>query len=168
MASSWLDGWMASPTQWTWVWVNYRNWWWTGKPGMLQSIASQRVRHDWVTELNWTEHHYCLWSTGITDSMDMSLSKLRESLAGQGRLVCCSSQGHKESETTDWLNNGVQPLWDCNTRPVQWCHWQSCTPFIGETEDLQLTCIAGGSCKLNQCVKQLGNHAHHTNQPFYS
>ena len=48
------DGWMASPTQWTWVWVNSGSWWWTGKPGALQFIGSQRVRHDWVTELNWT------------------------------------------------------------------------------------------------------------------
>ena len=49
------DGWMASPTQWTWVWVNSRSWWWTGRPGMLQFVESQRVRHNWVTELNWTE-----------------------------------------------------------------------------------------------------------------
>ena len=47
------DGWMTSPTQWTWVWASSRSWWWTGKPGMLQSVGSQRVRHDWVTELNW-------------------------------------------------------------------------------------------------------------------
>ena len=43
------DGWMASPTQWTWVWARLRRW--TGKPGMLQSMRSQRVRHDWATEL---------------------------------------------------------------------------------------------------------------------
>ena len=48
------DGWMASPTQWTWVWVNSRSWWWTGRPGMLQFMGSQRVRQDWVTALNWT------------------------------------------------------------------------------------------------------------------
>ena len=48
-------GWMASPTQWTWVWVNSRSWWYTGKPGVLQSMGSQRVGHNWVTELNWTE-----------------------------------------------------------------------------------------------------------------
>ena len=48
------DGWMASPTQWTWVWVNSGSWWWTGRPGVLQSMRSQRVRHNWVTELNWT------------------------------------------------------------------------------------------------------------------
>ena len=45
------DGWMASPTQWTWVWVSSGSWWWTGKPGMLQSMGLQRVRHDWVIEL---------------------------------------------------------------------------------------------------------------------
>ena len=45
---------MASLIQWTWVWVNSGSWWWTGKPGVLQFMGSQRVRHDWVTELNWT------------------------------------------------------------------------------------------------------------------
>ena len=48
------DGWMASPTRWTWVWVNSRSWWWTGRPGVLQFMGSQRVGHDWATELNWT------------------------------------------------------------------------------------------------------------------
>ena len=44
------DGWMASLTQWTWVWVSSGSWWWTGRPGMLQSMGSQRVRHDWATK----------------------------------------------------------------------------------------------------------------------
>ena len=48
------DGWMASPTQWTWVWVNSRSWWWTGRPGMLQFMGSQRVGHDRATELKIT------------------------------------------------------------------------------------------------------------------
>ena len=56
------DDWMASPTQWTWVWVSSRSWWWTGKPGVLQSMGSQRVGHDWATELNWTEMFYWRWS----------------------------------------------------------------------------------------------------------
>ena len=47
------DGWMASPTQWTWVWIDSRSWWWTGRPGVLQFMGLQRVGHDWVTELNW-------------------------------------------------------------------------------------------------------------------
>ena len=47
------DDWMASLTQSMWVWVNSGSWWWTGRPGMLRFMGSQRVGHDWVTELNW-------------------------------------------------------------------------------------------------------------------
>ena len=61
---------MASPTWWTWVWASSRSWWWTAKPGMLQSIGLQRVRHDWETELNWlrcvyvyVHTHICIWIT---------------------------------------------------------------------------------------------------------
>jgi len=46
------DGWMASLTGWTWVWVNSGRWWWTGRPAVLQFMGSQRVGHDWATELN--------------------------------------------------------------------------------------------------------------------
>ena len=49
------DGWMASPIWWTWVWVNFGSWWWTGRPGVLWFMGSQRVGHDWATELNWTD-----------------------------------------------------------------------------------------------------------------
>ena len=47
------DGWMASPTQWTWVWVSSGSWWWAGRPGVLQSMELQRVGYDWVTALDW-------------------------------------------------------------------------------------------------------------------
>ena len=47
------DGWMASLTRWTWVWMNSGSWWWTGRPGVLQFMGSQTVRHNWVTEWNW-------------------------------------------------------------------------------------------------------------------
>ena len=49
------DDWMASPTEWTWVWVNSGSWWWTGRPSVLRFMGSQRVRHDWMTEVNWTD-----------------------------------------------------------------------------------------------------------------
>ena len=49
------DGWMALPTWWIWVWTSSGSWWWTGKPGMLQSMELQRIGHNWVIELNWTE-----------------------------------------------------------------------------------------------------------------
>ena len=63
------DGWMASPTQWTWVWVDSRGWWWTGRPGVLRFMGSQRVWHDWETELNGTDSIYCwkiLCVSGLT------------------------------------------------------------------------------------------------------
>ena len=51
------DGWMASLTQWTWVWASSGSWWWTGRPGVLQSMGSQRVGHDWTTDLtDWLIH----------------------------------------------------------------------------------------------------------------
>ena len=68
------DGWMASPTLWTWVWVNSGSWWWTGRPGVLRFMGSQRVRHDWATELNWT---------------DSALSKLWETV--KDREACCAA-----------------------------------------------------------------------------
>ena len=59
-----LYGWyhhrVISPMLWTWVWVSSRSWWWTGKPGMLQSVGLQRVGHDWVTELNWLKKYKLL------------------------------------------------------------------------------------------------------------
>ena len=58
------DGWMTSPTRCTWVWVNSRSWWWTGRPGMLWFMGSQRVGHDWVTELTeqvWSDISLWFW-----------------------------------------------------------------------------------------------------------
>ena len=49
------NGWMSSPTRWTWVWASSGSWWWIGKPSVLQSMGSQRVGQNWATELNWTE-----------------------------------------------------------------------------------------------------------------
>ena len=49
------DGWMPSPTLWIWIWVDSGSWWWTGRPGVLWFTGLQRVRHDWATELNWTD-----------------------------------------------------------------------------------------------------------------
>ena len=51
----WWDDWMASSTQWTWVWMGSSSWWWSGRPGVLQLMGSQRVGQDWVIELNWIQ-----------------------------------------------------------------------------------------------------------------
>ena len=57
------DGWMSSPTKWTWVWVDSGSWWQTGRPGMLWFMGLQRVIHNWATELNWTDlkEVLCWW-----------------------------------------------------------------------------------------------------------
>ena len=62
------DGWMASLTQWTWVWVDCRSWWWIGRPGMLWFMGSQTVRHDWATELNWTD--------GVSAEVSVDISRI--------------------------------------------------------------------------------------------
>ena len=73
------DGWMMAPTQRTWVWASSGSWWWTGKPGVLQSMGLQRVGHDWVTELNWNSSlysqgydlpssHVCMWDLDPKES----------------------------------------------------------------------------------------------------
>ena len=58
------NGWMASAVRCTWVWVGSGSWWWTGRPGMLQSMGSQRVRHNWTTELYWMclKGSHCIYS----------------------------------------------------------------------------------------------------------
>ena len=53
------DGWMASLTQWTWVCIDSGSWWWTVRPGVLWLMRSQRVGHDWATELHWTAYKLC-------------------------------------------------------------------------------------------------------------
>ena len=85
------DAWMASPIQWTWVWVNSGSWCWTGRPGMLQSMGSQRVRHDWATELNWESKAVCnCINTGQWNEQRM-----------QGHFIWCN----KELDRWEWHPN---------------------------------------------------------------
>ena len=67
----------ASPTWWTWVWVSSRSWWWTGRPGVLQSMGLQRVRHNWETKLNWTKGH-------LRDFPDSPVAKTSPPMQGMG------------------------------------------------------------------------------------
>ena len=64
---------MASPTQWAWVWINSGSWWWTGRPGVLQSMGSQRVGHDWVTGLNWINNNADIFSCDYFKGHELNL-----------------------------------------------------------------------------------------------
>ena len=87
------DGWMASPTLCTWVWVNSRIWWGTGRPGVLQSMGLQRVGHDWMTELNWASlgnqelPHLILGGNGVYFIFSLEQT-----------LVCMNPSGWEESD----------------------------------------------------------------------
>ena len=100
------DGWMASQTQWTWVWASSGSWWWAGKPSVLQSMGSQRVRHGWVSELNWG-HIEATWMSinrwmntefviHIYNEIFLSCKKKNEL-----ESMHCSPWGRKESDTNE-------------------------------------------------------------------
>ena len=92
-------GWMASPTWWTWSRASFRSWWWTGKPGVLQSMGSQRVGHNWVTELtDWSllghvlKKHLMLWLLFKMGVLSYFLEhKSQEVRAPLWLIQCCIS-----------------------------------------------------------------------------
>ena len=96
------DGWMASLTQWTWVWVSSRTWWWTGRPGMLQFMGLQRVRHDWVTGLNWTEI-LCCRSTNI-DTINYFLNSLNHIISLYCQIKATCFIKNKSINKESWLS----------------------------------------------------------------
>ena len=96
----WLDG---ITTQWTWVWVSSGSWWWTGKPGVLQSMGSQRVRHYWARELNWTDVWSCVPSACPTRHMLLLLFPLYR--WGNRALRC--------SVNTYWESESLWGIWQC-------------------------------------------------------
>ena len=83
------DGWMTSPTWWTWVWASSGHWWRTGKPVILQPMGLHRVGDDWVTELNWT-------NSWLAVCCFFSLSKSNVSCSS---LLCCSVYTEKSADT---------------------------------------------------------------------
>ena len=78
------DSWMASPTQWTWVWVNSGSWWWTGRPGVPQSMGLQRFGQDCTTELNWCKNDFEMPKEHISKTQAGSL---------QSEVYCFINEG---------------------------------------------------------------------------
>ena len=104
------DGWLASLTRWTWVWVNSGSWWWTGRPGVLRFMESQRVRHDWATDLIWSD------LSAIKKIIIYYLF-----LAALG--LCCCAQAFSSCSKQGLLSNcGV---WASHCRGFSWCEAQT-------------------------------------------
>ena len=104
------DGWMTSLTRCTWVWVDSRSWWWTGRPGVLQFMRSQRVGHDWATKLNWTALSEKLWAhvpfqlypwvNGVTPSRRNNVAMIEQLLASPG----CSHKPPSHNSATSQVS----------------------------------------------------------------
>ena len=94
---------MASPTRWTWVWVDSGSWWWTGRPGVLRFMGSQRVGYDWATDLIWSD-------------LRQHIKMQRHYFANKGP----SSQGYGFSSGHVWM-------WELDYKgswaPKNWCFW---------------------------------------------
>ena len=116
------DGWMASPTRWRWVWVNSGNWWWTGKPGVLQSMGSQRARHDWATELTYLTHLILayiiihLWSRYSINVIII----LQDTETHRGSIVYLMSECDRTVQQREFK------LWQSYSKPLE-LHTPSCT-----------------------------------------
>ena len=132
------DGWMASSTQWTWVWVNSWSWWWTGRPGMQQSMGSQRVGHNWATELNWIfTTNKKVWAI-ITNILFWS--KPNPCLHLYSSLISCDQLRGEWGELevsrekkVQLFPRGISPQnrYFCHSeRGWKWCSWKC--PWLGE------------------------------------
>ena len=121
---------MASPTQWTWVWVSSGNWWWTGRPGVLQFMGSQRVRHDWATELNQdvSANSYFIWISLVSKIMRFLLSLCSPGFCDYFYVcvcmhVCAKSLQSVRLFATVWTVAHLAPLPVGFSRQEYWSGW---------------------------------------------
>ena len=111
------DGWMASPTQWTWVWVNSTSWWWTGRPGVLGSMGLQRVGHNWAAELNWSDS----LSFQLCFSHPFSLN-LKSNLHSRDQFDRSHSKFLGKEPTGQSLHKHFSPGWMISLKQCCWGH----------------------------------------------
>ena len=122
------DGWMASPTRWTWVWVIFRSWWWTGMPGVLWFMESQRVRHD--GQLNWTEP---------------PLVFLPGKVHGQRSLADYRPKGSQELDTTERLTHTYRShhFYSSTSRHWVWLYSLNLVNYAAMNMGVQISFWAG-------------------------
>ena len=107
---------MASLTRWTWVWVNSGSWWWTGRPGVLWFMGSQRVRHDWATDLNWSSRNKYPHVLMVLFILSY-LNSLILTALGRFRAVY-------QVSFYVWMGVSIQtPRMLSGTWPFGWCHF---------------------------------------------
>ena len=106
------DGWMTSSTQWTWVWVDSGSWWKRGKPGVLQSVGSQRVEYHWATELtdykfldNLSKRWMRIYKLMIINRRSRSSSNLRKLYSLEGNWHIQYNRGTNQNWTTQNVVN---------------------------------------------------------------
>ena len=109
------DGWMASPTQWTWVWVDSGSWWWTGRP-VLWSMGLQRVGHDWVTELRDFHFHFSWYHYSHFLIKDAAAAKSLQSCPTlcdpiDGSPPCSAVPGIPQARTLEWVAISFSSAW---------------------------------------------------------
>ena len=122
------DGWMASPTQWTWVWLNSVSWWWTGRPGVLQFMGSQRVGHGWVTELNWKVNVKVKYSTvynNLPSTMLMCRGFPGGSVVRNPPANEVDTGSIPRSEASPGEGNGNPLQYPCLEKPMNRGSWQA-------------------------------------------
>jgi len=141
------DDWMPSVTQWTWVWVSSGSWWWIGKLGMLQCmVGSQRVGHDWVTELNWTcKISFTIVSTFVTiytffnyrenikKKIQLNIKKMQIILS-QSNVQCLCNEAPESafSQAPQEILRLVVFLPHCENPALGWHHLLIHTLFLWE------------------------------------
>ena len=111
------DGWMTSLTQWTWIWMDSGSWWWTGRPGVLRFMGSQRVGHDWVTELNYSSLQF------FCKEKDRKITKIIQIFLTQLLLLFVSC-------TRACTLSRFSHVWLCDF-PVCVCVCISCSVVLG-------------------------------------
>ena len=126
------DGWMASLTQWTWVWANSGRQWWTGEPGVLQSMGSKRVAHDLVTEQQQSHTNLLRTNPQAVTFKDMNVC-----------LVPASEE---------WTAINVRREWHCSVSSLSYCWWPFSSTISHLLSLLQSVTLPACSLGASSCV----------------
>ena len=148
------DGWMASLTQWTWVWINSGSWWWTGRPGVLQSTGLQRVRRDWATELtDWLNDSLFVFIAHSSMSFVLLLSPFYGWEHGDSGFTA----------KTPWMETPQSAVWEQESwlAYLPEIKWGPLSPLVERIEEVTLvTCCPSVRSILSKSSSLLPSSGH--------